>query len=126
MLFRYKITKSYEFIGGTYLVRYYTKIQKYNPNNIIFKWGTCKDTTLKSIVELLRDDCCFYGFYNALQEITETISKYDGVDKMLYAYIKRFIIRDMKEKDEMRTIEETLDNIVLTNGWSTIEIKENE
>ena len=77
MLFRYKITKSCEFIGETYLVRYYTKIQKYNPNNNVFKWETCENTTLKSIVELLLDDSCFYGFYNAFQEITETISKYD-------------------------------------------------
>jgi hypothetical protein len=126
MLFRYKITKSCEFIGEIYLVHYCTKIQKYNPNNNVFKWETCENTTLKVIVELLSSDYCFTVFDNALQEIAETISKYDGVDKMLYAYIKRFIIRAMKEKDEMYNTEETLDNIVLTNGWSTIEIKENE
>lgn len=127
MLFRYKITKRYNyFYNDQRLIHYDTKIQKYSPNNVAFKWKTCTDTTLKSIVEILSKEYCFFHFENALQEITETIAKYGSVDKMIYEYIRKIIIRDMQRDDKLVNIEKTLDNIVLTNGWNTIEIKENE
>lgn len=126
MLFRYKITKSCEWIGDIYLVHYHTKVQRYCANNIVFKWKTCEDTTLKNIVELLRNEYCFSGFDNALPEISETISKYGDVDKMISEYIKRIVIRNMRLENELDTIERGLDDIVLTDNWKTIEIKENE
>lgn len=126
MLFRYKITKSHDWIGSIYRVRYNTQIQKYNANGILFKWKTCKDTSLKSIVELLSSEYCFSGFDNALQEIADTISKYGSIDEMIYEYIKRFVIIDMQLENKLNNIEYELDDIVLTNNWKTIEIKEND
>lgn len=127
MVFRYKIEKSCEYIcNDIKLIHYDVTIQKYNENNIFFKWETCKDTTLKAITELLENEYCFVSYYNALQEITDTIAKYGSVDKMICEYIRKIIMRDIKSKNNMNSVEETLDNIVLTNGWNTIEIKENE
>lgn len=126
MLFRYKITKSYSWIGDVCLVHYNIKIQEYHKNAIIFKWETCLESTLKSITEELNYNYCFNEFENALQEIFKTISKYGCIDKMIGECIRRFIIRKRQIQDEMTNIEQSLDNIVLTNGWNTIEIKENE
>lgn len=127
MLFRFKIDKHYDYIcDGINLIHYDTKIQMYNENNICFKWETCKDTTLKHIVELLGSEYCFSHWDNALQEIHETIIKYESVDKMIAEYIRRFIIKDMKHANMMNNIEASIDEIVLTTEWKTIEIKENE
>ena len=126
MLFRYKITKWYDRIGGMYFIHYNTKIQKYNPNNSIFKWETCKDTTLKSIVELLSNEYVLSDFENGLQEIADTISKYGSVDKVISEYIWKIIIKDMQLEEHMDNVENSLDDLVLTNGWKTIEFKENE
>jgi hypothetical protein len=127
MLFRYKIDKCNDHIcDGVNLIHYNVKIQRYNENNIWFKWTTCTDTTLKCIVELLSQEYCFSPFENALQEIAETIAKYGNVDKTINEYICKIVIRDMKSKNNMNSVEQALDKTVLTNGWNTIEIKENE
>jgi hypothetical protein len=93
---------------------------------MIFKWQTHKETTLKSITEILSQDYCFSGFENALVEISDSISKYGGINNMVAEYIRKVIMRDMKIEDKMIDAEKLIDNIVLTNGWNTIEIKENE
>lgn len=127
MLFRYKVDKYGEHIcNSVYLIRYEVKIQKYNESNTWFKWTTCKNTTLKSIVELLSDEYSFTHWDNALQEINETITKYGSVDRMITEYIYKFIVRDIKLDDEMNNIEKSIDKLVLTNDWKTIEFKENE
>jgi len=126
MLFRYKITKSREYFGNLALIHYNVEIQKYNKDNMIFKWQTHKETTLKSITEILSQDYCFSGFENALVEISDSISKYGGINNMVSEYIRKVIMRDMKIEDKMIDAEKLIDNIVLTNGWNTIEIKENE
>ena len=125
MLFRYKIDKSYDYIcEGVKLIHYNVTIQKYNGNNIFFKWETCKDTTLKVIAESLVHDYYLSCWDNAIQEITDTISKYGGVDQMVCEYIRKIIIKDMRLKDDVVNAENSLDNIALTNGWHTFEIKE--
>lgn len=124
MLFRYKITKSYECFGT--LIHYNVRIQRYHPNRGAFKWETCKDTTLKSITELLNHEYCFSAFDNALPEIAKTISQYGSVDKMISEYIWKIIIRDINVENQMRNIEKSIDDIVLNNDWKTIEFKENE
>jgi hypothetical protein len=126
MLFRYKITKSYECVGNTSLIHYDVTIQKYNPNGCVFKWQTCKDTTLKNITALLSNEYCFSAFDNALPEIAKTISQYGSVDRMISEYIWKIIIRDMKLENKMSDIEKSIDDIVLNNDWKTIEFKENE
>lgn len=127
MVFRYKIEKNYDHIcNGVNLIHYNITIQKHNSNNIIFKWETCKDTTLKHIVEILSNEYCFSAFDNALPEIAETISQYGSVDKMISEYIWKIIIRDMKLENKMSNIEKSIDDLVLTHDWKTIEFKENE
>lgn len=126
MLFRYKIDKSGEYYGSMRLIHYNVTIQRYNPNNMIFKWETCKGTSLKCITETLSKSYLFSAFENALPEIAESISKYGGVDNMVIAYIRKVIMRDMKTKNEMTDAENLVDNLVLTNGWKAVEIKENE
>lgn len=126
MLFRYKITKSCEYFCSTYLVRYKVYIQRYNQNNMLFKWETCADTTLKSITECLNSDYCFDNFENYLPEIAKTIVEYGNVDKMIEEYIKKTIIEDMQIAKDLRNIEKSIDDLVLTDNWNAIEIKENE
>lgn len=127
MLFRYKIEKSSEHIcDGVNLIHYNVTIQRYNDNNIFFKWEMCKNTTLKVITESLVHDYCFTCYYNAIQEITDTIYKYGGVDQMVCEYIRKIIIRDIRSKDDAVSAESSLDRLVLTDGWHTFEIKENE
>jgi hypothetical protein len=93
---------------------------------MLFKWRTCASTTLKSIAEILVYEYCFSGFDNGLQEIATTIDKYGSVGKMVDEYIRRIVIRDMRLENDMDNIEKSIDNLVLTDGWNTIEIKENE
>ncbi len=127
MLFRYKIDKWHEHIcNGVNLIHYDVKIQQYNKNNMFFKWKTYKDTTLKSIVELLGEEYCFACYDNALVEIAETISKYGSIDKMITEYIYKFIIKDIKYENAMNDLEKSIDEAVLTNDWKTIEFKENK
>ena len=127
MLFRYKIEKSSECIySEVKLIHYDVTIQKHNGNNIFFKWETCKNTTLKVITESLFHDYCFSCYDNAIQEITDTIYKYGGVDQMVCEYIRKFIIRDIRSKDDAVSAESSLDKLVLTDGWHTFEVKENE
>lgn len=127
MLFRYKIYKRYDYICSSFTtIHYEVKIQKYNKNNVFFKWTTYKDTTLKNIVELLGSEYCFSDWDNALQEIYETITQYGSVDKMITEYIRKFIIRDIEHNNMMNNIEISIDELVLMNDWKTIEIKENE
>ena len=127
MLFRYKISKLNEhFCEGVNFIRYEVQIQKYNINSKLFRWKTCKDTSLKSIVELLGSEYCFSRWDNALQEIHETIAKYGSVDRMIEEYIRKFIITDMQLDKEMNNLEKSIDDLVLTGNWNAIEIKENE
>jgi hypothetical protein len=93
---------------------------------MLFKWETCSRTTLKSIAEVLVHEYCFSGFESGLQEIAKTIDKYGNVNKMVCEYIKKVVIRDMKLEKDIHNIEKSIDNLVLTDGWNTIEIKENE
>jgi hypothetical protein len=127
MLFRYKIEKGSEYIcNGIILTHYYTKIQRYYENNMLFKWVTCENTTLKSIVELLGKDYCFTNWDNALQEIAQTINQYGSVDQMIAEYIHKFIMKDIEHTNMMNDIEKSVDELVLTNEWKTIEFKENK
>ena len=126
MLFRYKIDKYHEHIcDGVNLIHYEVKIQKFNEGNLLFKWETRKVTTLKHIVELLGDEYCFSHWENALREIHETITKYGSVNNMIAEYIRKFIMRDIESENEMQNIENSIDNLVLTGDWQTIEFKEN-
>lgn len=127
MLFRYKIEKRHDHIcDGVNLIHYDIKIQRYDENNILFKWTTCKDTTLKSIVGILDTEYCLDPWYNALPEIHETITKYGSVDRMIAEYIRKTIMREIEDDNMMNNIEKSIDELILTNNWNTIEIKECE
>ena len=127
MLFRYKIDKYREYVCNSLtLIKYDVKIQRYNPDNILFKWATCKNTSLKSIVEFLGDGYDFAYYDDALCEIFKTISEYGGIDKMMAEYIQKSIVKDMEFKDVMNNLEKSIDDIVLTNDWKTIELKESK
>lgn len=126
MLFRYKIVKTCHRLGDLHWISYNTTIQRYNPNNVIFKWETREDTTLKCIAEFLSRKC-FGPSDSCLKEITEKVAEYGSMDKMILEYIRRFVVRDIKLEDDDKNLEKTLDdNIVFMNHWNTIEIKENE
>lgn len=127
MLFRYKIDKYREYVCNSLtLIKYDVKIQRYNPDNILFKWTTCKNTSLKSIVEFLGDGYDFTYYDDALCKIFKTISEYGGIDKMMTEYIQKSIVKDMEFKDVMNNLEKSIDDIVLTNDWKTIELKESK
>ena len=127
MLFRYKIEKSHDHIcDGVNLIHYNVTIQKYHENNMIFKWVTRRNTTLKGIVELLGKEYYFDHWNNALSEIFKTIAEYGGIDKLMAEYIHKFIITEMEREDMMNDIEKSIDDLVLTNDWKTIEFKENK
>ena len=126
MLFRYKITKRYDYTF-TSLTRtvYDVKIQRYNHSAHVCKWKTCANTTLNEIHALLKPGVHF-EFDDNLSNIIAAIQEYDGVDKLITRYIYLKIIDQEVQRNKKNDIEQALDSLVLTKGWNTIEVKENE
>ena len=126
MLFRYKITMcDYDFFDKCehgYAVRYNVNIQYLKPGAKLFKWRKFEDVRL----------CCILGQLGheeermyTLEAFKNTIEQYKDINEIMFKYIKQET-QKRNDKKEMNKLENEIDKLVLTNGWNTIEIKENE
>ena len=126
MVFRYKITKcgydSFDRFDHGYAIRYYVEIQYLKPNAKIFKWQKFEDTKLCCILDQL-------GFEEdemyTLEAFKRAIEQHKDVDEIMFKYIKQEVKKRNANKEKNK-LENEMDNVILTSGWNTIEIKENE
>lgn len=126
MLFRYKITMcgydAFAKVYHGYAIRYYVEIQYFNQDAKIFKWKKFADQRLCCILDALgHDEEEMY----LMQDFEDVLKQYKDIDEIMSKYIQKEIKdRDMESKHNQH--EDEIDNFVVTNGWNTIEIKENE
>ena len=61
----------------------------------------------------------------SVQDFEDVLKQYKDIDEIVTKYIQKEIeVKDMENKQNKHADE--IDNLVVTNGWNTIEIKENE
>lgn len=126
MLFRYKITTcgydSFDKYQHGFAIRYYVQIQYLKSGAKLFKWRKFDDTRFCCMLENLgHQEECLY----TLEAFKHVIEQYKGVDEIVLKYIKQEV-QKRNFKNEKNKLEKEMDNLILTNGWNTIEIKENE
>ena len=126
MLFRYKIeTCAYETLDCVFHgpgVGYRVTIQYYKPDAKLFKWRHFKSTKLNCVLNRLGHDDDSMINYIGLSDVLHT---YNNIGEIMLKYIKK-IMEDNNHEKMHKMIENQTDNLVLTTGWNTIEIKENE
>ena len=126
MLFRYKIeTCAYDTLDCVFHgpgVGYRVVVQYYKPDAKLFKWKHFKSTKLNFVLNRLGHDDD--SIINSIG-LSNVLHEYNNTGEIMFKYIKQIIAdNDAKKLQEM--IDDQIDNLVLTTGWNTIEIKENE
>lgn len=124
MIFRYKITPKYD---EYYEYHYMVKIQKYNSR--FPHWRTICDEMLRKILSELNTEA--FNEVDMLWSVTPTmllreLERYDSVESVIMKYITDVIIKREEKNNADASAQETLEKLVITNGWKTIEIKEND
>lgn len=126
MLFRYKIrTCVYDSIDRTLHgvgVGYIVTIQYYKPNAKLFKWRHFNTRKLCCILNDIGHAEIHTATYSGLFNI---LKKYNDIGEIMFEYIKS-ILAQHKYEQYQNDLSGEIDNLVLTDGWKTIEIKENE
>ena len=126
MLFRYKIEEcGYESLDHSFHgpgVGYRVTIQYYKQSARLFKWRHFDSHKLFYVLNQLRHAECDIdtndGLFNVLQQ-------YNGVGEIMLKYIKK-LMEDIDYQKYQQDVEDKISNLVVTNGWNTIEIKENK
>jgi len=118
MLYRYKVEK--EMGWGQREVT----IQKYCPNTPIIKWHRVEKVPLRLMIKRLHtEEFQLYNWYEINDKmLCETLQEYKTMEELVMKYIMKIRKQQIRQDDEMNFI----DAFVLTNGWNTIEVKENE
>lgn len=128
MLFRYKITKSHEWIHSALSkVHYNVTIQYYDASSL-FSWKNFDTTTLKEIAQKY-SRFKFLPYTDGVNEVYNFISEYNSMDEIMEKYItdiKNEKLSQAAYDQESKIKENKIDKLVLTNNWNTIEIKENK
>ena len=126
MLFRYKIEECVaESIDRGFhgpAVGYRVTIQYYNPSAKLFKWRYFKTTKLYNVLTKLKHPT--YKI-ETIDGLFDTLQQYNNIGEIMFKYIKK-IMEDNDYKQYQKDVEDKVGNLVITNGWNTIEIKENE
>lgn len=126
MLFRYKITMcnydSFDKVCHGYAVRYNVEIQYFNQKAKALKWRLFADKRLCCILNELGHD---ENWVLSVTDFEDVLKQYKDIEEIMVKYIKKEIVaKDMEDQKNKHANE--IDNLVVTNGWNTIEIKENE
>lgn len=132
MIFRYKITPYYDFFQRYY---YRVKIQEYSTKFPHWR-KVIYDVTIQEILYEINEwpfrykidpdhasktDLNFLSF----KDILEEIQKYDSIESIIMKYIIDVIMKQKKRECAEETVRDTLDKLIITKGWNTIEVKEN-
>lgn len=125
MRFRYKV-----YIKRNAYTRngYYVKIQEHT-GWPIFQWETVLDEALGYVLHKINPGT-FTGYSYVFEipnkDIYDELKQYKSVEEIIMKYIKNVILKDYQEKRNNDLCDDLIGKFVLTNGWNTIEIKENE
>lgn len=124
MIFRYRITSRCGLDDGCY---YSVKIQRYNAK--FPHWRTVVIKRLRNMLAELDSDA-FNGETHLwsidYDDLLKEIKKYNSVENIIMKYITDIIIKREKIMNVNSLAKEAIDKLVVTKGWKTIEIKENE
>jgi len=124
MIFRYRIEFVNDFCGNEF---YHVDIQKYNLK--FPHWKTAAKSSLRDILlEINADAFNNHKYLSCVkyEELLEEIQKYASIEDIITRYIMNVVIKHEKEINNEMSVKETIDKLVLTNGWKTIEVKEND
>lgn len=95
----------------------------------IFHWEKIEMIELRELLcELHKDEFKNFEYYSQIPEaiIYDVLKKYNSMDEIIMKYITDVILRKRRKADNIRQEENVIQEFVATNGWKTIEIKENE
>ncbi len=124
MIFRYKITPYYDFFQRCY---YRVKIQEYSTKFPHWR-KVIYDVTIQEILYDINE--CAFKYktnlsYVSFEDILEEIQKYDSIESIIMKYIIDVIMKQKKRECAEETVRDILDKLIITKGWNTIEVKEN-
>lgn len=124
MIFRYKITPYCDF-----LQRYYYRVQIQEYSTKFPHWRkVVHNVTIQEILYYI-NECAFKDktnlIYVSFEDILEEIQKYDSIESIIMKYIIDVIMKQKKRECAEETVRDTLDKLIITKGWNTIEVKEN-
>lgn len=120
MKFRYKVRKIQD------SERYSVQIQQYTGLRF-FQWETVEEIELRSILWSLNDNMDYFVFHGVpASALYDELTKYSSMDEVIMKYILKEVLKDKKIKEHEDLCESLVDKFVLTNGWKTIEVEENE
>lgn len=129
MIFRYKVKVSGACLWSNELKTYNVKIQEYRYYAKRFHWRTIANTDLVNLLRAINKDAfgkMFFAWEVSALQLCDELQKYNSMDEVVMEYIKNYILTN-REKDELDVrCNDVVDKFVLTHGWNTIEIKENE
>jgi len=126
MKFRYKVTPHREAFVD--YIQYNIKIQKYN-DTPIFHWATLETVELRQVLlELNIDAFGNFHYFSSISEksVYDELSKYGSMDEIMIKYITNIILKRLQKEKTNQQCGNMIAEFVVTNGWKTIEIKENE
>lgn len=123
MLFRYKVCKKKQ--RKYHLI----KIQKYKPDASVFSWREFDTISLQYLLTYLNQTRFCRGEDISEPDIYCELQRYNNMNDIVIKYIQERIedekICECISREE-RKFGEYIDRFVLTNGWTSLEIKEKE
>ena len=125
MKFRYKVYIKHDAYFGN---RYYVKIQEHT-GWLIFQWETVLDEALGYVLHKINPGTFTgYSYVSEIpnKDIYDELKQYKSIEEIIMKYINQVILKDYQEKRNDEMCDELIGKFVLTNGWKTIEVEENE
>lgn len=125
MIFRYKVTSRENYYLN--YTEYNIKIQKHTSS--IFHWETVEDIELRQLLDKIhKDEFGEFHYYSSIPEtaVYDVLKKYNSMDEIIMKYITDVILKNYRDQEKAKQVDKAIGKFVMTNGWKTIEIKENE
>jgi hypothetical protein len=125
MIFRYKIWSHQDSFSK--YVEYNIIIQKHTSS--IFHWETVAEVELRSALNRIGE--LPFQEFNYFSDVPialvyDELKKYKSMDEIIMKYITKIILKRIQKQNDEERYNDMISKFVLTKGWKTIEIKENE
>jgi hypothetical protein len=127
MKFRYRVTSRDPYLYLSAYTEYNITIQEYTSS--IFHWKTVKIIELRQLLNKLhKDEFEEFEYYYSIPEavVYDVLKKYNSMDEIIMKYITNVILKERRQAEDAKQNDNAIAKFVVTNGWKTIEIKENE